>query len=111
MALTCVTASISTGQAPPVQEWSIVTTVQIKPEFRVEYEGVQKEVSAVYKKANVPPFVHPERVLIIDTRGNVVMQDRGDQDQVVTARVRLDERIGKGAIRSRKPKLYGDLLK
>ena len=57
VALTCVTASISTGQTPPVQEWSIVTTVQIKPEFRVEYEGVQKDVSAVFKKANVPRFV------------------------------------------------------
>lgn len=56
-------------------------------------------------------FVHPKRVLIIDTRGNVVMQDKGDEDQVVMAKVRLDGHIGKGAIRSRKPNLYGDLLK
>ena len=56
-------------------------------------------------------FVHPKRVLIIDPRGNIVMQDNGDADQVVTTRIRLDEHIGKGAIRSRKPNLYGDLLK
>jgi hypothetical protein len=56
-------------------------------------------------------FVHPKRVLIIDTRGTVVMQDKGDEDQVVLAKIRLDGRIGKGAIRSRKPNLYGDLLK
>ena len=56
-------------------------------------------------------FVHPKRVLVIDTRGNVVTQDKGDEDQVVMTRIRLDEHIGKGAIRSRKPNLYGDLLK
>ena len=56
-------------------------------------------------------FVHPKRVLIIDTHGKIVMQDRGDEDQVVAARIRLDDHIGKGAIRSRKPNLYGDILK
>jgi hypothetical protein len=56
-------------------------------------------------------FVHPRRVLIIDPRGNIVMQDKGDVDQVVTTKIRLDEHIGKGAIRSRKPDLYTDILK
>ena len=55
-------------------------------------------------------FVHPKRCIIIDPRGNIVARDSGDEDQVVTARIRLDGRIGKGAIRSRKPNLYGELL-
>ncbi len=56
-------------------------------------------------------FVHPKRCLVIDPRGSIVAQDNGDEDQVVTARITIDERIGKGAIRSRKPDLYGELLK
>ena len=56
-------------------------------------------------------FVHPERCLIIDPRGNVVAQDSGSEDQVVTARITIDQRIGKGAVRSRKPELYRELVK
>jgi predicted amidohydrolase len=56
-------------------------------------------------------FVHPQRVLIIDPRGNIVAQDDRGPDQVVTARIQLDGRIGKGAIRSRRPDVYGDILR
>ena len=55
-------------------------------------------------------FVHPKRALIIDPRGNVVAADDGEHDQVVTAEVVLDERVGSGAVRDRKPDIYGDLL-
>jgi predicted amidohydrolase len=57
-------------------------------------------------------FVHPQRALIVDPRGAIVAQDRpGPEDQVVAARITLDGRIGKGAIRSRKPDLYRDLMR
>jgi len=56
-------------------------------------------------------FVHPKRCLIIDPGGKIVARDSGDADEVVTARIRLDSRVGKGAIRSRKPDLYGEILK
>jgi hypothetical protein len=54
--LTIAIPSISTGQTqtPPSPEWSVITTTQIKPEFRQEYEAVQKEITAAYKKAGVP---------------------------------------------------------
>jgi predicted amidohydrolase len=51
-------------------------------------------------------FVHPQRVLIIDPRGNIVAKDQGEADQIVHARITLDGRIGKGAIRSRRPEVY-----
>ena len=57
-------------------------------------------------------FVHPQQFLLIDPRGKIVMQDDPDKgDQVVLGRVTIDERIGKGAIRSRKPELYTEILK
>ncbi len=52
--LTIAIPSISTGQTAPSPEWSVITTTQIKPEFRQEFEAVQKEVTAAYKKAGVP---------------------------------------------------------
>ena len=42
------------AQTTPAPEWSIITSTQIKPEFRQEYEAVQKELSAAYKKAGAP---------------------------------------------------------
>ncbi|MBI3684716.1 MAG: carbon-nitrogen hydrolase family protein [Acidobacteria bacterium] len=57
-------------------------------------------------------FVHPSRTLIIDPRGNIVAKDDPAKgDQIVKARITFDGRIGRGAIRSRKPELYGDILR
>ena len=57
-------------------------------------------------------FVHPQQFLLIDPRGKIVAQDNGEKgDQVVFGRVTIDDRIGKSAIRSRKPQLYGEILK
>jgi len=39
------------AQTTPPPEWSLVTSTQIKLEFRQEYEAIQKELSAAYKKA------------------------------------------------------------
>jgi hypothetical protein len=55
LALILATPSTSTAQTePPPPQWQVITTVQIRPEFRAEYEACQKEVSAAYKKAGVP---------------------------------------------------------
>jgi len=45
--------SLSLAQNPPPQ-WSVITTTVIKPEFRTEYEAIQKEITAAYKKSGVP---------------------------------------------------------
>jgi predicted amidohydrolase len=56
-------------------------------------------------------FVHPKRCLFIDPRGKVIAQDRGQGDELVTARILLDERIGRGPIQDRRPELYREILK
>ena len=55
-------------------------------------------------------FVHPKRCLFIDPKGTVIAKDAGDSDQVVTAHIELDERVGRSAIRDRRPELYGEIL-
>lgn len=57
-ALTLGLSNISIAQTPPpAQQWSVITTVQIKPEFRQEFEASQKEISAAYKKAALQRIV------------------------------------------------------
>jgi predicted amidohydrolase len=56
-------------------------------------------------------FVHPKRSLIIDPKGKVIASDTGENDQIVTARIILDDRVGSGPIRNRRPEIYGELLR
>ena len=56
-------------------------------------------------------FVHPKRCLFIDPRGKVIAKDRGEGDELVTARIEIDERVGRGPIRDRRPELYREILK
>jgi hypothetical protein len=53
-ALALSTVPAVTAQSTSAPEWSLVTITTIKPEMRSEYEGWQKEISAAYKKAEVP---------------------------------------------------------
>jgi deaminated glutathione amidase len=55
-------------------------------------------------------FVHPNRVMIIDPKGRIVAQDAGEHDQLVVTTIRLDERIGSGPIRHRRPDIYESIL-
>jgi predicted amidohydrolase len=64
-----------------------------------------------YENSVFVAFVHPKRVLFIDPRGTVIAKDSGGEaDQVVTARIEIDGRIGHGAIRERRPDLYREIL-
>jgi predicted amidohydrolase len=66
-----------------------------------------------YENAVYVAFVHPKRCLFIDPGGNIIAEDDDSKgDQIVMAEIQLDhERLGNGAIRNRKPEMYGDLLK
>ncbi|MBI4889791.1 MAG: carbon-nitrogen hydrolase family protein [Acidobacteria bacterium] len=63
-----------------------------------------------YENAVYVAFVHPHCVLIIDPKGSVVARDQGDVDQIVTARIEFDGKVGRGPIRDRRPDIYGELL-
>jgi predicted amidohydrolase len=56
-------------------------------------------------------FVHPKRCMMVDPKGAVIAEDAGGDDQVVYGRIRLDERVGRGPIQSRRPEIYGELLR
>jgi predicted amidohydrolase len=79
--------------------------------------GMYSEINDVmmrtraYENSVYVVFVHPKRCLIIDPKGKVIAADDGKGDQIVYAEVTLDERIGHGPIRSRRPEIYGEILR
>jgi hypothetical protein len=42
------------AQTTPAPQWSSIVITKIKPEARAEYESLQKELMAAYKKAGIP---------------------------------------------------------
>jgi hypothetical protein len=67
IALVLSTIPAMMAQSTPAPEWSIVTLTTIKPDMRSEYEAFQKEMSAAYKKAEVP-----SRAVLQTVMGNVL---------------------------------------
>ena len=63
-----------------------------------------------YENSVYVVFVHPKRALIIEPDGTIAARDDGTGDQIVYGRIRLDERIGRGPIRDRRPEIYGALV-
>lgn len=61
--LTLTLAWPAFAQTTAAPEWSVVTSTQIKPEFRQEYEAGQKEISATYKKAGAPSRIVVQTML------------------------------------------------
>ena len=55
------------AQSTPAPEWSLVTITTIKPDARSDYEAWQKEITAAYKKAEVP-----SRAVLQTVMGNLL---------------------------------------
>jgi len=64
-----------------------------------------------YENSVYVAFAHPQRTLIIDPKGTIIAQDNGAAgDQIVTARLTFDDRVGRGVIQARRPEIYGEIL-
>jgi N-carbamoylputrescine amidase len=64
-----------------------------------------------YENAVYAAHVHPVNTFIVDPDGTIIAQSRGDSEEIVMARITLDERIGsRKAFRSRRPEIYGEIL-
>jgi predicted amidohydrolase len=56
-------------------------------------------------------FVHPKRCLIIAPTGEIIAQDLGAGDEIVTAQITLRASGTGSPIRHRRPEIYGELLR
>ena len=55
-------------------------------------------------------WVKQNQVLIINPSGKIIARDDGNGDQLVTARVELNDQVGTGDIRNRTPAIYREIL-
>jgi N-carbamoylputrescine amidase len=56
-------------------------------------------------------FVHPRRCLVINPRGTIVAQNKGEGDQIVFAKVTLGAGPPAQLLQERRPELYGEIVK
>jgi len=56
-------------------------------------------------------FVHPKRALLIDSGGNILAQSKGEEDQIVLARMTVSAKRKHSMLKYRRPELYKDLSK
>ena len=65
-----------------------------------------------YENGVFVAFVHPKRCLIIDPGGKIIAQDHGTGDEIVMARIQLnDHQNTESPIKYRRPEIYQELLK
>jgi hypothetical protein len=66
VALINVQTVVAQSEAAPKPKWSLVTMTTIKPEMRTEFEAWQKQMTAAFKKAEIP-----SRAVLQTTMGNL----------------------------------------
>jgi predicted amidohydrolase len=54
--------------------------------------------------------VHPWNTFVVDPEGSIIAQSRWHEESIVLATIRLDDRIGRGPIRQRRPEIYEEIL-
>jgi predicted amidohydrolase len=65
-----------------------------------------------YENSVYVAHIHPVNTFIVDPKGTIVAQSRGDGETIVAARITLDDRIGANkAFRQRRPEIYKEILK
>ncbi len=84
------------------------------PAFGLGIQKMSEDVmmrTRAYENAVYVAHVHPKNTFIVDPKGNILAQQEGDNEGIVMADIHLDERIGKGSIRRRRPEIYGEILR
>lgn len=83
------------------------------PAFGLGMEEINEDImmrTRAYENGVYVAHVHPRNTFIVDPKGNIVAQSRSFSEEIVIAKITLDERIGKGPIEHRRPEIYGEIL-
>jgi predicted amidohydrolase len=84
------------------------------PAFGLGIEEINEDImmrTRAYENGVYVAHVHPKNTFVVDPEGKIVAQNRGEDEGMVLARIKFDERIGKGPIRFRRPSIYGEILR
>jgi predicted amidohydrolase len=84
------------------------------PAFGLGIEKINEDVmmrTRAYENSVYVAHVHPKNTFVVDPRGNIIAQAEGEHETMILADIALDERIGDGPIRDRRPEIYQELLR
>jgi predicted amidohydrolase len=88
--------------------------VILVPAFGLGITKINEDVmmrTRAYENSVYVAHVHPKNTFVVDPKGNIIAQEEGDHEALVLAPITLDERIGDGPIRDRRPEIYEELLR
>jgi predicted amidohydrolase len=83
------------------------------PAFGLGIEKINEDImmrTRAYENSVYVAHVHPKNTFVVDPRGDIIAQAEGDHETMILADITLDERIGDGPIRDRRPAIYQELL-
>ena len=88
--------------------------VILVPAFGLGIEEINEDIlmrTRAYENSVYVAHVHPKNTFIVDPDGTIVAQSRGETEEIVMARITLDDRIrSRKAFRDRRPEIYGEIL-
>jgi len=84
------------------------------PAFGLGITKINEDImmrTRAYENSVYVAHVHPKNTFVVDPKGTIIAQEEGEHEAMVIAQVTLDERIGDGPIRDRRPEIYEELLR
>jgi predicted amidohydrolase len=83
------------------------------PAFGLGISRINEDVmmrTRAYENSVWVAHVHPKNTFVVEPGGDIVAQVDGEQEAMVLAEITLDDRVGDGPIRDRRPEIYRELL-
>ena len=87
--------------------------VILVPAFGLGTTEINEDImmrTRAYENSVYVAHVHPINTFIVDPKGNIIAQEKGVAEKIVMAEIVLDDRIGSGSIRDRRPEIYKELI-
>lgn len=83
------------------------------PAFGLGITKINEDImmrTRAYENSVYVAHVHPKNTFVVEPGGEIIAQAEGEHEAMLLADITLDERIGDGPIRDRRPEIYEELL-
>ena len=84
------------------------------PAFGLGITKINEDImmrTRAYENSVYVAHVHPKNTFVVDPGGNIIAQEEGEHEAMLIAEITLDDRIGDGPIRDRRPEIYDELIR
>jgi len=87
--------------------------VILVPAYGDDTQEISEDIlmrTRAYENGVYMAHVHPINTFIVDPEGTIIAQAKGYTEEIVMSTITLDERVGQGAINTRRPEIYQEIL-